>query len=121
MTKEEKNKYWMECIQNCRVSGMSDYEWCHRNGIPTSSFYYNVKRLRMNACAIPAAVSKTVEKQEVVPVHYNELPENKTVLLENDISAAAVKVEYNGVVVSIGNHADNPVIMATLKALLQLC
>ena len=32
MTKAEKDKYWLDCIQQCRVSGMSDYTWCNQNG-----------------------------------------------------------------------------------------
>ena len=60
MKRSERDKYWMELIQTCRVSGLSDYEWCRINHIPTSSFYYNVKRLRMEACNDTAAV---------VPVH----------------------------------------------------
>ena len=44
MTKAEKDNYWMDCIQQCRVSGMSDYAWCNQNGISISSFYYNVRR-----------------------------------------------------------------------------
>ena len=62
MKRSERDKYWMELIQTCRVSGLSDYEWCRINHIPTSSFYYNVKRLRMEACNDTAAV---------VPVHEN--------------------------------------------------
>lgn len=54
---------------------MSDYEWCQRNSISTSSFYYNVKRLRMAACTTTDTVTKVQEKQEVVPIHYNELPD----------------------------------------------
>ena len=28
MNKSERDKYWSELIQTCRVSGLSDYEWC---------------------------------------------------------------------------------------------
>ncbi len=79
MTKAQKDKYWMNCIQQCRVSGLSDHAWCHQNGISTSSFYYNIKRLRMKASDVPVPVSKVAVKQEVVPIHYNELPETKAV------------------------------------------
>jgi hypothetical protein len=34
MTKAQKDEYWMDCIQQCRVSGLSDYAWCSQNGIP---------------------------------------------------------------------------------------
>lgn len=45
MNKSERDKYWTEIIQTCRVSDLSDYEWCKINHISTRSFYYNVKRL----------------------------------------------------------------------------
>ncbi len=28
MNKSERDKYWTELIQTCRVIGLSDYEWC---------------------------------------------------------------------------------------------
>ena len=77
MTKAQKDQYWLDCIQKCRVSGLSDYAWCHQHNVSTSSFYYNIKRLRRKASVVPASVPKVVEKQEVVPVHYNELSEKK--------------------------------------------
>ena len=80
MTKAQKDEYWLDCIQQCRVSGLSDYAWCSQNGIPTSSFYYNIKRLRKKASMIPDSVPKVLEKTEVVPIHYNELQETKVVL-----------------------------------------
>ena len=49
---------WMQLIQECRTSGLSDREWCSQNGIPVSTFYYHIKRLREQACDIPASVSR---------------------------------------------------------------
>ena len=121
MTKAEKNKYWMDCIQQCRISGLSDYAWCHQNGISTSSFYYNIKRLRIKASAVPAPVAKVVEKQEVVPVHYNELQETKVVLPKKNSDSVAIRLEYNGIIMAISNDADAAIIKATLTALQQLC
>ncbi|WP_394920289.1 IS66 family insertion sequence element accessory protein TnpA [uncultured Robinsoniella sp.] len=120
MTKAEKDKYWMDCIQQCRVSGMSDYTWCNQNGISLSSFYYNIRRLRDKAC-IPDSVAKAVEKQEVVPIQYNELPETKIDIPKKQTDLAVIRLEYNGVIVAISNDADATIIKATLMALQQLC
>lgn len=68
MNKSESDKYWTEIIQTCRVSGLSDYEWCRINHISTSSFYYNVKRLRMAACNNVAAA---VPVHELERLHYH--------------------------------------------------
>ena len=121
MTKAQKDEYWMDCIQKCRVSGLSDYAWCSQNGIPTSSFYYNIKRLRKKASMIPASVPKVVEKTEIVPIHYNELQETKVVLPKTQTDSIAIRLEYNGVVLDISNDADVSIIAATLNALRQLC
>ena len=121
MTKAEKNKYWMDCIQQCRISGLSDYAWCHQNGISTSSFYYNIKRLRIKASEVSASVPQAIEKQEVVPVHYNELQETKVVLPKKNSDSVAIRLEYNGIIMAISNDADAAIIKATLTALQQLC
>lgn len=121
MTKAQKDEYWMNCIQRCRVSGLSDHAWCNQNGISTSSFYYNIKRLRMKVSSELAPVTKTMEKQEVVPIHYSELPETKIINPKNEPDSMAIRLEYNGVVMAIGNGADATIIQATLLALHQLC
>lgn len=121
MTKAQKDQYWLDCIQKCRVSGLSDYAWCHQNGISTSSFYYNIKRLRRKESAVPASVPKVVAKQEVVPVHYNELSETKIVTPNNPPDSIAIRLEFHGVVMAISNDADATIIRATLSALQQLC
>ena len=121
MTKAEKDKYWMNCIQQCRISGLSDYAWCHQNGISTSSFYYNIKRLRIKASEVSASVPQAIEKQEVVPVRYNELQETKVVLPKKNSDSVAIRLEYNGIIMAISNDADAAIIKATLTALQQLC
>ena len=121
MTKAQKDEYWMDCIQQCRVSSLSDYAWCSQNGIPTSSFYYNIKRLRKKASMIPDSVPKVLEKTEVVPIHYNELQETKAVLPKKQTDRIAIHLEYNGFVLDISNNADAAIIAATLNALQQLC
>ena len=63
MNKSECDKYWTELIQTYRVIGLSDYEWCRMSHISTSSFYYNVKRLRMAACNDTVTIIPVHEKQ----------------------------------------------------------
>ena len=67
---------WMELIIQCRQSGLSDAAWCRQQGIPASSFYNAVSRLRKRACPIPEPaearpgkiVDLTSGKPDVVPV-----------------------------------------------------
>lgn len=120
MTKAQKDQYWLDCIKKCRVSSLSDYACCHQNGVFTSSFYYSIKRLRRKASAVPASVTKVVEKQEVVPVNYNKLSETKVLNPNNTPNSIAIRLEFHGVVMAISNDADAAIIRATLSALQQL-
>lgn len=89
-TEEEK----MELITRCRQSGLSDYEWCRENNINSSTFYYWVKKLRIEACEpeLPT-VAKEVRKQEVVKIDIvpeQELispPATRDVITEDDTTA----------------------------------
>ncbi len=47
----------------------SDHIWCKENRIAVSTFYYHVRKLRENACEVPAPKAAVCqEKHEVVPV-----------------------------------------------------
>lgn len=92
MSKAQKDKYWPDCIQQCRVSGLSHYAWCSKNGIPTSSFYYNIKRQRKKASMIPASVPKVVEKTEIISIRYNERQETKEVLPKKQADSIAIRM-----------------------------
>lgn len=66
---------WMELITQCRQSGLADRICCEQQGIPASTFYNAVTRLRKMACAIPASSKKAklsmdfTAKQEVVKIN----------------------------------------------------
>lgn len=91
----ENDAVWPERIQQCRTSGLPDYIWCKENGIAASTFYYHVRKLRENACEVPAPKAAACrEKHEVVPIEWGradaspdegmpqgrKLPENQTVM-----------------------------------------
>ena len=63
-------------IQECRNSGLSDYQWCSLNGISHSTFYRWVTKLRTETCTpVPSKVIPVSEKQEVVKLEImEELP-----------------------------------------------
>lgn len=77
--KRRSNDEWLNLITECRQSGLTDDAWCRNNGIPVSSFYNAVHRLRESACSVPErAASSTVmdltaSAQEVV--QFSIIPE----------------------------------------------
>ena len=50
---EARNRYrmeeWAQIISQCRASGLSNREFCRRNGIPEKTFYYRLRKLREKA------------------------------------------------------------------------
>ena len=75
-----KRKYrtdeeWLSLIQECRLSGLTDKQWCEAHQICPSNFYYQIKKFRNKACEIPESQSKTTltaQKQEVVQVTFEQ-------------------------------------------------
>lgn len=116
---------WLAVITEARQSGLSDKDWCQRNGISVQTFYNAVKRLRKKACEVPERVSsgaKTIipEKQEVVRVDLvpDDLPDKPaeppieaphTEYLDNPHTT--IELQLNGAVIRVANGAD-PLLLA---------
>ena len=59
-----KRKYrtdeeWLSLIQECRLSGLTDKQWCETHQICPSNFYYQIQKFRKRVCEIPESQSKT--------------------------------------------------------------
>ncbi|MBQ9614404.1 MAG: IS66 family insertion sequence element accessory protein TnpB [Lachnospiraceae bacterium] len=68
-TKDE----WMELITQCRQSGLSDHQWCVQQGIPDSTLYNAIARLRKKSYELPERVPANPEidltsRQDVVEI-----------------------------------------------------
>lgn len=134
LTKTEK--LWLEQIQTCRESGLSDNAWCIANGISPSTFYYHVKKLRSKACEFsPAAAleqNTPTPKQEVVELHIqDEPPIEFPAPVSKGMAASepapsllpgqpAIRMNFNGIQLEIANGADASLITNILRSLRQL-
>ena len=49
---------WHQIILAASASGLSDFEYCRDNSIPSSSFYRALARLRQQACELPGEIRK---------------------------------------------------------------
>lgn len=109
----------MSRIMACRKSGLPDTRWCTENGIPPSSLYYWIKKLRMEAPEIPIPNHEIAVpyKQDVVPLHI--IDERAPEL--NEQHTAAIVVRFNAVTLEIQNGANETTITNTINALRQLC
>lgn len=86
----------IKLIMECRQSGLSDYQWCQRQGINAGTFYNWVSKLRKSGYTIPDSNSKpegAAVVQDVVKVD----------LVSGDISSPVIDqnarplTDYSGV------------------------
>ena len=115
---------WLDVIQECRTSGLSDTAWCHKNNIPPSTFYSVIKRLRRKACAIPEAHAEIrSDVQEVVPISFNEpvTTYQSPIALESSVDNSAIQIVVNDYKIQISNSCAKETIKNTLLALREIC
>ena len=106
-------------IAQCRASGLTDHQWCIKNGIPASTFYYYVRDLRKKACVVPDAADAAAQKQEVVQIPLWEMEQNPSGTAALYLPSVCLKMQ--GVRIEIHEQAGANVIRNTLLALRQLC
>ena len=115
---------WLNLIQECRLSGLSDKYWCEQHHIHPSNFYYHIKRLRNKSCDIPESLNSLLsQKQEVVQLAFEEpivLPQTKQ-LSSLELSETAIRITVHGFQVEITNVAASETIFNTLSVLQRLC
>lgn len=115
---------WLDVIQECRTSGLSDTSWCRKNNIPSSSFYSAIKRLRQKACTIPEPHDEIRnEIQEVVPVSFNDpvTTYRAPATLESSVDSSAIQIVVNDYKIQISNSCAKETIKNTLLALREIC
>lgn len=113
------DKEWLDLIQECRSSGLSDKCWCQEHHIHTSNFYYQIRRLRQKACEIPEPVHSSFSgKQEVVPLSFEEpaVCPSSVQLKTDTIPDSVIKITYHSFQIEISNAADRETIFHTLSA-----
>lgn len=116
---------WIDLIQECRSSGLSDKCWCEENHIHPSNFYYQIRRLRKMACKIPEPQpSSFAKKQDIVQLCFDNpvscLPQEK-LPVTNALLETAVKISRTGFQVEITNAASKEAVFNTLSVLQKLC
>ena len=53
MNKRVCKKDQIKLIMECRQSGLTDYQWCEKNGIHSGTFYNWVSKLRKQGYIFP--------------------------------------------------------------------
>jgi len=115
---------WEKLIHACRSSGLTVRPWCLQKGISTSSFYYNAKKLRNQACKLAVSTGRTTTEVDHEVVRVTLLDEEPAPIAESvlaEVELPAICLQMNGVRMDINNHAQASLIAVTLQTLKQLC
>ena len=132
--KFKTDQEWLDVIQTCRTSGMTDKDWCRSNGISQTSLYRHINRLRKKDYAIPDHGRIQLDKgHEVVPVEFDKITEldPKYVRLSSEvrsddisvsgIASSGVHVTAGKFKIDIDNNVNASVLQDTLRILQRLC
>lgn len=122
---------WHQIILAARTSGLNDFEYCRTNGIPRSTFYRALARLRQKACELPDRSERPECRQEVVPINISELPisrEDRMDPLSHVVDEpspvsfeATMRITLGGSTLELTNHADTAMVASILRMLNSRC
>ena len=118
----------IKLIMECRQSGLSDYQWCRKQGINPGTFYNWVSKLRKAGYTIPdppGKVSGAPVIQEVVKLDLAESGISTSAMMEQNTSLSALssvpciaaEIECRNIRVRIFNGADAAVVQNTLQCI----
>lgn len=112
-------------ITECRQSGLSDYQWCEKNGIHPGNFYNWVSKLRKSGYTFLESVTKSnaaPAMQEVVKVDLLQSQEASQMVEQNvslpivqSAPAVAAELLIGNITLRLFNGADEQVIQNTLR------
>lgn len=118
----------IKLIMECRQSGLSDYQWCQKQGINPGTFYNWVSKLRKADYTIPNSESKVSGvpvSQEVVKLDLVErgistpavMEQNVSHPVSSDSSCIAAEIECGSIRIRLFNGADASVIQNTFQCI----
>lgn len=118
----------IKLIMECRQSGLSDYQWCQKQGINPGTFYNWVSKLRKAGYTIPdleSKVSGVPVSQEVVKLDLVEreistpvvMKQNVSHLVSSDSSCLAAEIECGNIRIRLFDGADTSVIQNTFQCI----
>lgn len=122
---------WHQIILAARASGLNDFEYCRTNGIPRSTFYRALARLRQQTCELPVRSERPDFKQEVVPINISELPISREDQMDPPSHVvdepspasfeATMRITLGGGTLELTNQADTSLVASILSMLNSRC
>jgi len=112
-------KQWSEMIHARRESGMTVNAWCQENGINEKTYYYRLKRLRVESLKDPSLGAKLLPCGSTPAPVFTKI--NLSSGTQARCSGSAVTVRFGKAMIDIHNGADPDIIASTLRVLNEIC
>lgn len=113
----ERLTLWISRIRDCRSSGMTVAKWCAEQNVGTKSYYYWLRKIRLEALetyeSLPALTPRTEATSTVAPA----FAEVNLLSGTTGTETAAIVLDVNGAKLQIHNTATQTTIVNTLAAI----
>ncbi len=127
MIQKHTEQEWLKLIQDCRNSSMTVKDWCSQHDLTVKALYYHTYQLRKKGYTIPnkTITSGRSEKHEIVCLDITDgISNDRTVShrpVTQTVSDTALRINFNGIMIEVSNHAAQDTITNTFRALQALC
>lgn len=74
----ERKDEQIRLIMECRQSGLSDYQWCQKQGINAGTFYNWVSKLRKSGYTIPDSTAVNISQGKIKKQYLHRILSNQT-------------------------------------------
>lgn len=108
--KEVQLSQWQRQIEERQVSGLGVAQWCERQGISKTTYYYRLRKVWEHLCQLAnPTVTEVVEAQEecrIVPIH-----------TANQAAASRIEIKHRELSITFMGEASPDALKAIVEAL----
>lgn len=110
ITTQLRHRSWMEEYARQQESGLTVREWCAENGITPKTFYYRLRVIREEACAL-------MNTEGAGPVQANS-PDFVKVELPKDVACSSgIKIKLSEAEINISPNSNTEHVRMVLEAI----
>ena len=108
--KEVQLSQWQRQIEERQTAGLNVAQWCERQGISKTTYYYRLRKVREHLCRFTnPTVTEVVEAQEerrIVPIH-----------TANQAAASRIEIKHRELSITVTREASPDALKAIVEAL----